>query len=930
MAEYMRSNKRNRNRAPYQPKQTRPPHSSEVVARFQKSIRLYQQGELEQAEAHCRTILAHAPGYFDAHVLLGDVSAGLGRHGEAIASYDRALEIQPDDAETLYNRGNSLLQLARNEEAVASYDQALTIRPDYVNALYNRGNALSELGRHAEAIASYDRVVAIEPSYADALNNRGNALLELKRYEEAVASLERALAIKPDYIHALYNRGNALWGLGRCEQAIAAYARALAIKPDYVDALYNRGNVLLELERYEAAVASYDRALAIRPDYVGALYNRGNALLELKRYQQAIDSYDRALMVKSDFAEAWNNRGNVLLELSRYDEAIVSCERALAIDPDVAEAWNNRANALVALKRHEEALASADRALAIKSDLTQALYNRGNALLGLGRHEGALTSLDRALAINPHYAEAWNSRGNVLLELKRFEEALASYDRALALEPDYAHALYNRGNTLFALENFEDMPKAFERLLSIDPDYNYGRGYLLYAKLHCCDWEDYDQNVEVIANEVAAGKRAAFPFIFLCVSQSSSAQLQCARAYGKHEHAVSESAMWNGERYRHDRIRLAYLSADFRNHAVAYLSAGLFEAHDRSRFETTAISFGPEGDGQMRTRIKAAFDRFIDVRTKRERDIALLLRELEIDIAVDLQGYTTLSRAKIFSYRPSPTQVNFLGYPGTMGVDHMDYIVADRFILPPDQQSFYAEKVVYLPDTYQPNDSKRRISVNTPTRAEAGLPESGFVFCSFNNNYKFAPPVFDIWMRLLHQVPGSVLWLLEGNATAVRNLRHYAANSGIAPDRLVFAARARPEDHLARYRLADLFLDNLPYNAHTTASDALWAGLPVLTCAGSSFAGRVAGSLLNALGLPELITDNIEDYEQLALKLARDGNLLAALKAKLARNRETFPLFDTDRFRRHLESAYETMWERYQRGEPPASFAVTPSPNLTQ
>jgi predicted O-linked N-acetylglucosamine transferase (SPINDLY family) len=924
----MRTKKRKGDWLSHSLKQTKPPQSPESVAALQKALRIYREGRLEQAEAVYLAIIAKAPDYFDAHLMLGDVLAELQRHDAAIASYDRALQIKPDNTEALYNRGNSLLHLNRNEEAAASYDRALASTPDHVYALYNHGNALLGLGRREEAIASYDQALAVAPGYAEAWNNRGNALLELKRFGEALSSFERALAIAPDYVQALYNRGNALWGLVRREEAIAGYARALAIEPHYVDALYNRGNVLLELERYDAAVASYDRALAIKPDHVHVLYNRGNAFLGLKLYDAAVASYDQALTVNTEYAEAWNNRGNALLELGRYAEVIVSCDRALAIKPDYAEAWNNRGSALVALKRHHEALASLDWALAMKSDLAQALYNRGNALSGLKRYAEALASLDRAVAVDPDYAEAWNSRGNALLGLKWYEAALASYERALAIEPEYGHALYNRGNTLFALERFEEMLEAFERLLRVAPDYDYGKGYLLYAKLHCCDWEGHDQNVESITRDVVAGKRAAFPFIFLCASQLPSAQLQCAQTYANDQHAVSGDALWKGERYHHDRIRLAYLSADFREHAVAYLIAGLFEAHDKSRFETTAKAFGPDRDDEMRARIKASFNRFIDVRGERDADVARLLRELEIDIAVDLQGYTTWSRARIFGFRPAPIQVNFLGYPGTMGINHIDYILADRFTIPQGQHSFYAEKVVYLPDTYQPNDSRRHISDDTPTRAEAGLPETGFVFCSFNNSFKIAPPVFDLWMRLLHQVEGSVLWLVEGNATAVRNLRRRAESRGIAPERLVFAPRLRGRDHLARHRLAGLFLDNLPYNAHTTASDALWAGLPVVTCLGSSFAGRVAGSLLNAVGLPELITENLDDYEQLALKLARDERLLAALKAKLARNRDIFPLFDTDRFRQHIESAYETMWERYERGGPPVSFTVPQVRNL--
>jgi len=350
----------------------------------------------------------------------------------------------------------------------------------------------------------------------------------------------------------------------------------------------------------------------------------------------------------------------------------------------------------------------------------------------------------------------------------------------------------------------------------------------------------------------------------------------------------------------------------------------MFEHHDRSRFETIAISFGDDDQSEIRTHLKAGFERFIDVRNRSDLEVARLMRELEVDIAVDLMGHTRYCRMGILALRPAPVQVNFF-CPGTSGADYLDYIICDRVVIPEDHHAHYAEKVVYLPDTFQANDSRRRIAEHTPSRAEAGLPDDGFVFCSFNNPYKFTPATFDIWMRLLRRVEGSVLWLQEVNATAAKNLRREAIQRGIEANRLVFAPRVpRLEDHLARYRLADLFLDTLPYNAQTTASDALWAGLPVITCLGTTFVGRVAASLLNAVGLPELITSSWEDYEALALKLAVDKGLLADIKARLAQNRATYPLFNTDRFRRHMEAAYVTMWGRYQRFEPPVSFAVEP------
>jgi predicted O-linked N-acetylglucosamine transferase (SPINDLY family) len=494
----------------------------------------------------------------------------------------------------------------------------------------------------------------------------------------------------------------------------------------------------------------------------------------------------------------------------------------------------------------------------------------------------------------------------------------------LAIKADYAEALFNRSNVLLSLHLHEEAAVGFARMLEIKPDWDYVRGYLLSQQLRCCDWRDYHRNVELIAKGVRADKRIAPPFLFLAVTGLAADEMQCARIYSKHLFAASANPMWQGERYEHDKIRIAYLSADFREHATAYLLAGLFETHDKERFETTAISFGPDTKDKMHARLQGAFSRFIDARGKTIRDTALLLKELEIDIAVDLKGYTRHCRPGILAFRPCPIQINYLGYPGTLGADFIDYIVADRFVIPNDQQVHYAEKVVYLPDSYQANDGMRNISENASTRREAGLPEKGFVFCSFNNTYKITPPVFAIWMRLLRQVEGSVLWLLGDNAAAMRNLRREAEIGGIAPDRLVFAARMTLEQHLARHRLADLFLDTLPINAHTTASDALRVGLPLVTCVGASFSGRVAESLLHALGLPELVTRNLGDYEALALKLAQDRDLLATIRSKLARNRETYPLFDTDRFRRHIESAYETMWQRYQRGEAPAGFSVAP------
>jgi protein O-GlcNAc transferase len=487
--------------------------------------------------------------------------------------------------------------------------------------------------------------------------------------------------------------------------------------------------------------------------------------------------------------------------------------------------------------------------------------------------------------------EDWFSRGAALTAVGRYEDAVASFDRVLALKPDFpqAHLLYP------------------PRLLS---------------KLRVCDWTNLDAEIAQLLFMIRERKTLSVPFATLLIPATTAEQLQCAWRYVQDQQVFSP--IWRGETYSHDRIRVAYLSADFGNHPTGYLTAGLFEEHDKSHFEVTAISLGQNDNSPMRQRLKAAFEHFIDVRGSSDQTIAELIRRLEIDIVVDLMGFSKDNRLNVLARRPAPIQLNYLGYPGTSGADYIDYIFADSTVIPEDQGMFYSEKVVRLPGTYQINDSKRSITSSTPTRYECGLPEQAFVFCCFNNMQKLNPETFDIWMRLLRAKEDSVLWLLEENQTAVGNLRASVEQRGVSSHRLIFAPKIGLPNHLARERQADLFLDTLPYNAHTTASDALWAGLPVLTCLGPTFAGRVAGSLLKAIGLDELITQSLEEYEALALKLAQEPAHLTSIKNKLARNRDTSLLFDTKRATRHIESAYRTMVDIRLRGESPRSFAVEP------
>ena len=766
----------------------------------------------------------------------------------------------------------------------------LQSQPDCFDALNLSGIIALRQQRLQNAVELLSRAVSVDPSRMDALSNLGAALQDLGRHDEALACYDRALKINPQNAAVLNNRGITLSVLGRGEAALQSYGLALDADPEHVEAMYNRGNVLCDLKRPEAALESYARALQIKPDYAEALNSRGSALRDLRRLQAALESYDQALKLRPGYTEALHNRGNVLCDLNRYDAALESYDDALKINPRDARTLTNRASALCHFRRYAEALQSCDRALHINRGLAQAWCTRSAILRDLGRPAEALQSSDGALGIEPRYADALINRGNALRDLQRHDEALQSY--ALALE--------------------------------CNPDAEFLPGIYLHAKMTVCDWSGLHNALSSLLAKVELDEKVSPSFPLLALSGSLRLQQKSAACWVRSR--CPPSAQWPAlaKHPRHGKIRIGYFSADFHNHATAYLMAGLIESHDRSRFEVLAFSFGPDKHDETRSRLVAAFDRFTDLGNRSDSDVASLARTLELDIAIDLKGFTQNSRPGIFALRAAPIQVNYLGYPGTMGADYMDYLIADATLVPARERVHYTEKIVYLPHSYQINDSKRCISERKISRAASGLPDTGFVFCCFNKSYKIVPATFDGWMRILRQVEGSVLWLFEDHPLATRNLQQEAQKRGVAPERLVFATGMPLAQHLARHRAADLFLDTLPYNAHTTASDALWAGLPVLTCLGAAFAGRVAASLLNAIGLPELVTSTQTDYEALAVALAAQPEKLAQIKQKLERQRLTHPLFDTALFTKHIEAAYLQMYGRYQADLPPDHIQVLP------
>jgi protein O-GlcNAc transferase len=822
----------------------------------------------------------------------------------------------------LCDQAVALHQAGRLAEAERTFVQVLAHDPNNVETHYNRGVTLLDLGRPVEALASFERALNLMPNLAAAHANRGAALRALGRKDEALAGFDKAISLQPDFAHAWNNRGIVLRDLKRLHEALASFDRALSLQPGNAHAWNNRGIVLRDVNRPDEALASYDRAISVQPGNAHARNNRGVALRDLKRLDEALASYDRAIVLKPDFLDAWNNRGAVLQDLHRLDEALASIAKALALNPRFADAWNNRGMVLGDLKRPDEALVSYDKALSLNPGFAAAWSNRAGALKDLKRLDEALISVEKAISLQPDYALAWHNRGAVFRELKRLDEAVASYDRAIALQPDLADAWANRGPALWDLKRPVEAAVSYSKALALKPDYEFLFGNYLRAKMVVCDWDRIDGNIGTCAAAIGAGKKIIFPFPLLGLVDDPALHKLAARIYADAECPGSAALGPFPKRGASEKIRIGYYSADFHNHATSFLMAELLEARDAARFELHGFSFGPEKQDDMRRRISGAFDKFVDVRGMNDRDVARLSRERGIDIAVDLKGYTQDSRPGIFAEGCAPLQAQYLGYPGTMAADYIDYVIADKIVIPPGSEADYTEKILRLPHSYQANDSRRKISGRGFIRREVGLPASGFVFCCFNNNYKILPETFDSWMRILKAVDGSVLWLLEDNPAAAENLRKEAVARGVDAGRLIFAGFLPLDEHLARHRLADLFLDTWPYNAHTTASDALWAGLPVLTCMGKSFAGRVAASLLNAVGLPGLITGSQEDYETLAIALAKDRARLAIVRKTLADNSASAPLFDGKLIARHLEAGYEAIHARYRSGLPPTDIDI--------
>jgi protein O-GlcNAc transferase len=805
-------------------------------------------------------------------------------------------------------------------DAKRLYASILRVDPTNAAAFGNLGIIAAQQGDLAAAERLFRQQIKLRPDDPAGHNNLGSVLQLQARLADAVAAHRQALKLKPNYAEAYFALGNAFRQQGSLEDAMASYRSAIEARPDYAEAHNNIG-VLLQMQgRLDQAAAAYREAVALRPAYAEAQFNLGSVLHQNDELDAAEAAYRRVIALNPGIAAVHNNLGTVLKDRGLLDPALAAFDAAIKLEPNHAEAFYNRATVLQQQAKLEEAVAAYGHAIELRRDYADAINNAGIVLQELGRAGDAIELYRQLLERVPAHADACNNMGTALLTEGRAREARAAFEQALAHKSDFPEAFYNLGNACRELGDLTGAIAAYRNALRLRPDYADAFSQLMYHRAQACEWNDYEADQQKLVGTVRRGIRVP-PFYLFSTPASASDQLLCAQQWIGPIRPPPESLFEHKPFAENRRIRLGYLSGDFHQHATAQLMAELFERHNRDRFEVFAYSYGPDDNSPMRARLCSAFDRFVDIGAQSHREAARSIHADKVDILIDLKGYTHHARPAISAYRPAPVQVSYLGYPATMGADFIDYIVVDPFVVPASQQPFFSERLVHLPCSYQVNDRRREVA-GARTRKDWGLPTEGLVLCSFNNSYKISPVFFDIWMRLLRSVPGSVLWLLETNALVKDNLRSEAEKRGVDSGRLIFAPVVASAEHLGRHRHADLFLDTLPCNAHTTASDALWAGLPVLTCCGDTFAGRVAGSLLTAIGLPELIAESLEEYEQTALFLARDPQRLIALRQKLEINRDASALFDLPKLTGNFETAYARMWQTWLSGQTPAAFSI--------
>ena len=820
-----------------------------------------------------------------------------------------------EKAKETFILGLNSLEKKEFQNAENYFRESLKYLPDRVSTLTNLSSALLHLNKLTQAQQSAMQSIELDSQNLEGWINLGMIYQQMLEYEKSLVAYEAAFKISPINYEVCLQMAHTLMALNRYEDALISYKRATAISPNNLDGLYYQANALYECKKFEEALKLYKVTLGEQANNPEAFLNMGNTLNALGEFTEALISYDDAIRMRPNYSQAYSNKGVALHQLKRYQEALIHHEKSLEFDHNNDQTLSNKGLTLQELKRIDEAIECFNQAIEINPKNAKAFLNKANSLLEQRKYAESKINLRKSISLMPNYADAYFNLANVLKEERNTHEALVNYDEAIKLNQNFAEAYFNKAHVLQLMNNYEDAYINFEKAYQLNEEIDWIEGSLFYLKLMRNDWNNFNQDFSRIVENTKGEIKTLLPFHGIVMLDDPALHQQLAKEYVEEKFPHKNELIDLKPYIEKKKIKIGYFSADFREHAVSYLTAELFELHNREDFEIIGFSYGGFQNDSMRDRLRKGFDQFFEVDEQLDIEIAKLSRDLQIDIAVDLSGFTKDARTGIFSYRAAPIQISYAGYLGTTGASYIDYLIADRVIIPTNFQKYYSEKVIYLP-SFQVNDRKKPISSKVYSRKELGLPCESFIFCCFNSNFKILPQTFGSWMSILKETENSILYLHVDNLVAQKNLQREAENRGVSSSRLVFAYPLPRADYLARYRVVDLFLDTYPYNAGTTASDALWVGVPVLTMAGESFASRVASSILSAVELPELITYSVLDYEQKAIELAKDISKLEKIKEKLKNNKDNTLLFDTPNFTRNLESAYLEIHSRSQRGLP--------------
>ncbi len=797
--------------------------------------------------------------------------------------------------------------------------------------------ALHQSGKLPEAVHAYRNILSMCPDQADALHLLGQAALQANETESALNFIRRSIAADPERSEFYNSLGNVFKQKGEIESAIAAYIRATQLYPEYADAYFNMGNTYQQVEKFKSAIQAYKKAIEYKPDAAKIHNNLGVAYQSIGKSEEALNHYNLSIFYAPDCSDAYNNRGNALKLSGRYEEAIESYKKAIQLDPECAHAYANLGYTLCLLGLLEESITAYETAMRLAPTNAEMLNDAGTIYGKLGMMNAAWKCYQRCASVKPNDAFALNNMGLLFKNANQYDRAIACYKRAIKVDSKCPDFYYNLGNVYSRINKSDEAVGCYEKALELEPEWGESLSMLIRQLQQACAWQKlppYIRRMKMLTRRCLDRKERApeLPFLTFSISDdpdynylvaqswANSIETQIAAKFGNA--GSKQKQFCSMKNRRKDRIVVGYLSSDFKNHATSHLMLGLFGLHDRNKFKINIYSYGSNDGSYYRKKIMETCDHFKDISNLSDRKAAQCIFDDHVDILVELKGYTQGNRFEICTFKPAPIQVSYLGFPGTTGARFIDYIITDPVVTPREHLSYYSEKPVYLPHTYQVNDSHQEISSDSYNRKDFGLPSSGFVYCSFNEFYKIEPVMFTTWMNILRKVPGSVLWLMDRSETGKRNLKIEAEKQGIEKSRIIFSGSLLKNKHLARIKLADVALDTRIVNGHTTTSDALWAGVPVISLLGRHFASRVSASLLNAIGLPELVAKSLSEYQDLAVNMAQNPAYFKKIVKKLDKNRKSKPLFNTKQFVSHLEDAYQHMWGIYRGGRPPRKIDV--------